>query len=301
MKQVLLPIVIPSLLILLVGFSLLQKPAQIYSAIADHVVISEIQVSGLSLSDEFVELYNPTEGDIDLTGWRITKKTSEGNESNLIARMEGIIPAQGFFLLAHSDYDGLVAKDASYSATTNSISADNTLTLYSDAGSTIVDKVGMGDAVDVEASAAARPPRDKSIERKANSLSTAISLGGDDEKAGNGEDTDDNSVDFVLREDEPDPQNSHSSTEPEVVVSPTPTMVPSPTSTPEPTPTLEASPSPEPTPTLEASPSPEPISRKGFSVQYPNIRLDCAFVYRPITVAFFPFHFPTLVCERVSL
>ena len=48
--------------LLLLSFIVLAAPAQ---QTADHVVISEIQVA----DNEFVELYNPTDEDIDMTGW----------------------------------------------------------------------------------------------------------------------------------------------------------------------------------------------------------------------------------------
>ena len=205
-KQVIL--LFSSLFILLIVI-LLFKAKSTYSALATHVVISEIQVGGGVADDEFVELYNPTTSSVDLSGWRLTRKTAAGTtENNLVASLSGSIPAHGYFLVAHPDYDGAVAEDMVYSATSSAIAANNSVVLYSDAGVTVVDKVGMGTATDVETTATTSPDADTSIERKANSSSTSDSMGtsGVDETAGNGEDTDVNSSDFVGRTTS-DPQN----------------------------------------------------------------------------------------------
>ncbi len=59
----------------------------------DSVIISEVQVSGETANDEFIELYNPTAEEIDLEGWDIKKKTTTGTGSNIVTNITGIIPA----------------------------------------------------------------------------------------------------------------------------------------------------------------------------------------------------------------
>ncbi|OGL88616.1 hypothetical protein A3I42_01970 [Candidatus Uhrbacteria bacterium RIFCSPLOWO2_02_FULL_49_11] len=41
------------------------------SAGASHVVINEIKVGGEKATDEFIELYNPTDAEVNLAGWRL--------------------------------------------------------------------------------------------------------------------------------------------------------------------------------------------------------------------------------------
>ncbi|MFH1049122.1 MAG: PKD domain-containing protein, partial [Patescibacteria group bacterium] len=207
---------------------------------AGHLVISEIQIGGASATDEFVELYNPTGSVINLSGWRLTKKTASGTTvANLLTAFpDKNIPAFGYFLITHSTgYDGAVAADAVYS-TSSSLSSDNTIILYSDAGNTVVDLAGMGAAINFEGAIAENPLVDGSVERKANINSTAESLtSGTDKYLGNGWDTNNNSADFVLRAVS-DPQNSSSSIEPLVGnppatnLIPTPTLIPTPSSSP---------------------------------------------------------------------
>jgi hypothetical protein len=175
---------------------------------ADYVVINEVQVAGATATDEFVELYNPTNLPISLNGWRLSRKVAAGNEYNLLTSFPNLeIPAYGYFLIVHKDdYVGSVAEDIKYS-TTQSIAADNTVILYSDAGNTVVDKVGYGVVVDYEtvgdpitAPYPNNPPNDQSIERGLN-----------------GYDSDDNSADFIIKTD-PTPTNSIGDGMPEIVI-----------------------------------------------------------------------------------
>lgn len=242
-------------------------PFQVQS-VASHIVISEVQIGGDNgVDDEFIELYNPTGSSVDMTGWRLTRKTAGGTQSNLVASISGTIGAHGYFLISHPDYDGSVAADLEYSATTSGLAANNSVTLYSDAGTTLVDLVGMGSAIASESAGTSNPETSGSVERKANSASTAETMTiGEDQTAGNGEDTDNNSNDFVIRTVS-DPQNSSSNTEP-IPATPTPTETPTPTLEPsltptpteEPSPTPTATPEPTPTPTLEPTATPTPTS-----------------------------------------
>jgi hypothetical protein len=233
---------------------------------ADHVVISEIMIgkSGTGQSaNEFIELYNPTNTDVSLNNWRLTKKPRlAGQEDDLISTISGTIKSHGYFLIASSDYDGSASADQTYQAGDNTVAANNSVLLYGTGGSTLIDKVGMGTAVDTEATSAASPASNKSIERKANASSTVASMtSGVDMLAGNSEDSDNNSSDFILR-DNPEPQNSQSAVEPvptpTEIPSDTPTDVPTntPTETPTQTPTETPTPTDTPTPTNTPTPTP---------------------------------------------
>ncbi len=263
------------------------------SATAEHVVISEVQIGAGDADDEFVELYNPTGSAIDLTGWRLSRKTSTGGSGgNLVAALSGSVPAHGYFLVAPAvDYTGSVTPDQNYS-TGSRIASSNTVLLYSDAGVTLVDKLGLGSAVDSETSPfSPNPDPGQSIERKANSSSTVDSMTtGADLLLGNGEDTDNNSLDFIVRGSS-DPQNSQSAVEPEVEPSPTPSESPSPSpsESPSPSPSETATPTPTPTetpsPTPSASPSPSPS-------------LTCSIRFITLNFIFQTLRMPLFICGR---
>jgi hypothetical protein len=195
----------------------------VYAAPAAHVVISEIKISGPtgSSTDEFVELYNPTDSPMDITGWQLVKRTASGAAYPLVDSFETLtIAAHGFVLIAHpTGYSGTVAPDVRYN-TANSLSPDNSVELINPAG--VVDLVGWGKATHFEGAAGLAPGNAKSIERKALPTSTSSDLadGGADVFRGNGEDTDRNDADFISR-DVPEPQSSTS--ELEFVTAPAPT------------------------------------------------------------------------------
>jgi len=64
------------------------------------VVINELAWAGTAAgtTDEWIELYNNTDRDIDRTGWRLV---SDDGSPNIT--LSGTIPAHGFFLLERSD------------------------------------------------------------------------------------------------------------------------------------------------------------------------------------------------------
>ncbi len=258
--------VIVFLFFLLLGILFVVNAPDVKAATASHVVISEVQIAKSSApTDEFVELYNPTENDISLANWKLTRKTQGGAESDIVATVAGTIKAHGYFLFAHATgYTGSASADQTY---TNSITPNNTVLLYAGDGTTLVDKVGFGSAVDFDSTSETSPDENTSRERiaKNGSTPTSMAIGGLDEFLGNGEDTDNNAADFVLRSF-PQPQNSNSPVEPALstpTVTDTPTETPTETATPTVTPTQTETPTPTetvtqtPTPTNTPTPSEE--------------------------------------------
>jgi predicted extracellular nuclease len=172
------------LFVFLLILVLLTPPAGAAHSSLAYPIISEVQISGASAADEFIELYNPTDCPIDLDGWKLTKKTSGGVESNLVASLSGVIPAHGFFLITpQSGYTGAVAADQTYSGASFAIAANNTVLLYADQDKIErIDKVGFGSAADSEGLPTTNPPAFGSIARTTYS------------------DTDNNAADFSVRE-----------------------------------------------------------------------------------------------------
>ncbi|MCK4524921.1 MAG: lamin tail domain-containing protein, partial [Candidatus Andersenbacteria bacterium] len=106
----------------------------IFANEVNHIVILEIQIGGETVCDEFVELYNPTNLEINLDGWDLKRKTKSGTESNILNNLEGAISAYGYFLIIprancgddnnENCYQGLAPADDEYT-TDSFLAKDN--------------------------------------------------------------------------------------------------------------------------------------------------------------------------------
>jgi len=177
---------------------------------ADHVLFSELNVNpmGTEKGLEFIELYNPTNSNINLAGWKII---GSGGGADFVTQTipSGIIKPYGYFLITN----GLASSWNSawptpdLRLTYNSLyNIDKGLKLV-DASGVAIDSVGWGDLAFYpdfyEGTALSNPMDGVSFERKP---------GAQDSLCGNWIDTNDNSADF-LTNSSPNPQNSNNATE----------------------------------------------------------------------------------------
>ena len=239
------------------------------AADADHLVISEISTGAASASDEFVELFNPTLAPLALDGLELVYVSASGATVTRKAAWDAgspTIPGGGHLLIANAAGVYAAIGDATYA---NGLAGSGgSVALRASADAIAVDAVGWGTATAwFEGTPAGAPAAGESLERLPGGA------------LGSGQDTDDNSVDFVVSTT-PDPQNAGS---PPIAVgspapsasptaspsasatgTPTPTPSPAPTGTPSatplptPTPTPLATPTPSPSPSASATPSPTP-------------------------------------------
>lgn len=319
-----LPAVIGTSAMILAAFLFLIHSKNV-SAATNHVVISQIEVGSTgAATDEFVELYNPTPNDIDLSSWRLSRKNSGGTQDNLVASLSGTIKSHGYFLIGSPAYSGSVSANQTYS-TGSTIANNNAVILFSDAGITTVDLVGIGPTAPASESASAPTPINSgSIQRKI------------DDTGGHGLDTDNNSGDFELLAVS-SPRNSSVVISPassptltltptltptptleptatptqEPSATPTPTEEPSPTLTPTPepsstpTPTIEitASPTPSVTPTISMSPTPtlmpSPTPTPSGTIIVNSPHLVCYLTKKEVNFLFFKVFIPTIGCTKI--
>lgn len=265
------------------------------AASVNYPIISEVQIAGDSVTGEFVELYNPTANNVDLTGWKLAKKTATGNETNLVTDFPiSAISGFGYFLISHPDFNK-VTPNITYS-TENSLAVNNTVLLYNNSG-LLIDKLGFGSAGDKEGTASANPPANQSLERKATESSTLESMTtGADVFSGNGFDSNNNYDDFILRTLS-EPQNSASSTEIPIDHRPTETPTPTPTLTPTLTPISTQAPTPTPSPTviptITITPIPTPTPT---IVESPKMKIACFLKYYPYRLFFRTIYLPRVHC-----
>ena len=181
-----------------------------------------VACAGNGARDEFVELYNPTGGSLGAGGIQVETYDSTLSIWVLKATIPAgtIIPSRRYYLIASDEYAASVcapgiARDL---ALAPGLSASNGGVRLLTPGGAVIDLLGYGSGVPAEGSLAAWPGAGGtdvfSLERKANAASTAASMmAGADATAGNGWDSGDNAVDFVIR-DPRGPQSSASPAEP---------------------------------------------------------------------------------------
>lgn len=127
-----------------------------------NILISEIQIA--PADQRWVELYNPNDFDLDLSGFYLQRKTKTGSSfSSLVSKtnFDGrIIKAKGFFLISRKPHpksdiiiDNLTLTDS------------NTIQLK-DKNGNIIDLVGWGEAQNCESSCAPNPLLNQSLQRK---------------------------------------------------------------------------------------------------------------------------------------
>lgn len=165
------------------------------------ILINEIQIDGKkSEKEDFVELFNPSSEDIDLTDWYLQRMTKSGDDflsyasKNLFSGK--IIKAKNYFLIVNNSFE--ILNDAT---TTYPLTKDNALFLKNPRGE-IVDKVGWGNARDFETATTTNPEAGQSIGRKWSSSTESYT------------DTDNNKDDFQVQDSTPKEKNREKREEP---------------------------------------------------------------------------------------
>ncbi len=194
------------------------------------LVISEVAAAGPNgASDEFIELYNASSQRVPLGGWVLKRVAESGTETTLNELpADAGVPPRGYFLYASGTaggYSGTTPADVvAFAGTGNpkTLTLNNTgggVRLYLPGSAVVSDAVAWG-ATGVGEGAPATTPTGwsspygaASLERKATTGSTPVSMSGDEALAGNGYDSQDNATDFVLRAAR-GPQNNASPPEP---------------------------------------------------------------------------------------
>lgn len=187
---------------------------------ANHIVISEIQVSGNKADDEFIEIYNLTSETVSLTDYSIQYLSGKATSTEKIGNTKknfknnAQIATHSFYLLVNNDATSTLLEkaDMTYSFSLSGNSSGATIFLVNQSSpisnindQSIVDYVSYGEVAIAGVSTSTIPNDNQSLERKAfynNQCATASSSG---EFLGNGCDTD-NQEDFEIREI-PNPQN----------------------------------------------------------------------------------------------
>ena len=167
---------------------------------AGQLLISEFRTRGPGgASDEFVEIYNPTNSTLVIGGLKIRGSNSAGTTSDRATITNGTVLGSGcHYLLANTGYAGSVLADQLYGTATTD---DGGLAITGSNINRIIDAVGMGTGSAYKEGSTLTPlagTSNQSYERKPGGAS------------GNGTDTNNNANDFSLNSGSSNPQNSSS-------------------------------------------------------------------------------------------
>lgn len=165
------------------------------------VLISEIRVIEGTSTGEYIELYNPNNFDIDLSGWRLERVNSAGKVETIVpsSKFKGVIPSFSYFLLINFNTSSELTfqPDIIYPKSYN-LAKNNGLRLY-DKDNNLIDKVFWS-----------KVDNSKSFQRKKTAISNEISILNEEINLGNAYDKDrkdeDEILDFLLAN--PNPENS---------------------------------------------------------------------------------------------
>ena len=203
-----------------------QKAVTLYkleeSAGAGHVVINQAYGgggnSGAEYKNDFIELYNPTNQPVDLTGWSVQYASKAGSFGGNITNLTGTIKAHGFYLIQEAAGSGgtkdLPTPDATGSINMSAKEFKLALVKSTEAiggkdDANVVDFLGVGGADACEGNGAAPI---------LSNTTAAV-------RKTDGVDTDDNAADFMAAE--PSPRNStYTGSDPDPDPVPDPTVVP---------------------------------------------------------------------------
>jgi hypothetical protein len=156
------------------------------SSAPNHLLIAAVQIAGVESGNDFVKIYNPTSVAVDVSGWKLRKKSSTGTDASLREFPTGSSVAAGAYFVWANSVDGFAQSIGAGASSTGTLAANNSVALF-DASGTQVDAVAWGTGTNQYVEGAAystSPTANQVLERK--SASGVIV------------DTDNNANDFTL-------------------------------------------------------------------------------------------------------
>lgn len=152
------------------------------------IIITEVQTAADTASQEFIELYNTTDEDVDLSDstkdakvvWKLqlfsAASTSTGKpdwtKPSVTVALTGIIPARGYYLMASTGYaPGSIESDQSYSARLSDTGGGMQVVAVTSAATVAHDRMMWQETVDgitMPAGVVPTPPKKASVQRTLN-------------------------------------------------------------------------------------------------------------------------------------
>ena len=162
------------------------SPPSPVSSAPNHLLIAAVQIAGAESGNDFVKIYNPTSVAVDVSGWKLRKKSSTGTDASLREFPVGSSVAAGAYFVWANSADGFAQSIGADASSTGTLAANNSAALFDENGKQI-DAVAWGTGTNQYVEGAAyptSPTANQVLERK--SASGVIV------------DTDNNANDFTL-------------------------------------------------------------------------------------------------------
>jgi len=115
------------------------------SVFAENFLIVEVQIAGEKDNNDFIKIYNPSNEDLNIAGYKLRKRSSTGSKSSIrVFPQDSKIPAKGYFLWANSkdNFHLTVSADVCSTAT---LAKNNSIALLNPAG-IIIDALAWGES-----------------------------------------------------------------------------------------------------------------------------------------------------------
>lgn len=127
-------------MLMISAFFLGSKPA---NAKEWEVFIHRVQIAGSSVDEDFIEIRNDEDCAIDLSGWKLRKRTASGTESSIkVFDDASLLPRGKTFLWAHSK-NAFASSIGAHQTSTATLSANNAIGLF-DGNGTLRDSLSWG-------------------------------------------------------------------------------------------------------------------------------------------------------------
>jgi len=112
-----------------------------------HAVIAAVEITGAESSNDFVKIYNPTNAAIDMSAWKLRKKSSTGSDASIRELPASSVVAPGAYFTWANSTDGFAQSIAADTSSTATLAANNSVALF-DATGAEVDAVAWGTGTD---------------------------------------------------------------------------------------------------------------------------------------------------------
>ena len=121
-----------------------------------HPVIAAVGIAGAESSNDFVKIFNLTDIAVDISGWKLHKRTNTGTEDSLRTFPLGSIVASGGYFAWANSMDGFAASVSANVSSTATLAADNSVAIENTSG-TVIDAVAWGTGTNQFVEGAAYP------------------------------------------------------------------------------------------------------------------------------------------------